>query len=540
MLVTIYICTAILLLGWQGIAQPIPGQCVLSEGAEDSVMLLQRRMFSEGVANSRTCSWWMQSMPTVFAISVMALVLVVLGVRTKTVSSSRGLRDCLMLVVVSCNMSRTISLPDSDALSISLGRGPGWSGLFLGVNKYGEGCGELPMGILLLLPYFWRDSCRRAMICALFIMCIGSFLYLHSSWHVPEKPQDISDSFKDKLSMLLLASRAIMGCGYGMVSLMIVAILPKVTPLEELPEAYEARNFYKVLGVSLGPLASSAGYFLDFCPRSAAPRFGVVGGVQFIVVTSVLLAIILFYLPVDSQAIKTTTAPIETQKLPSRYSVVISGFMMGGMRFWVSGSVQGGTPLLLERSFAWSISEIGVITGMAFLLILPVWTAYRSIGEHMNRIIFIRMLASISVLGTVLLFKAPSHLLPKGLTLVLGDLMIFPPIFIVAGLTQGMMMQQVSSESDSRFLNHTTLGLAYGMFGCVCYGTGAVQSRWVIGVGGLSGQDIYASIILCCCICFFAIFEIGIGHQHTGLMEASSPTCGATSPPTEASCDRAT
>jgi len=545
------ISTAGLMLGWQVIALRIPGQCLLMEGAEDRVMLLQRRVLLEGVGNSRACSWMMQNMPAVVALSVMALVLVFIGVRTKTVSSLHVLSDCLNLVVVLGNITRMISLPDSEALSISMGRGPAWSGLFLGISRYGEVCGALVMGVLLCLPCLWRDSCRRALICAHFIMCIGSYLYLFSSLNVPEKPQDISDSFKHKLSMLLLASRAIMGCGYGMMSLMIFALLPKVTPVEKLPGAYASRMFFMVMGVSLGPLVSAAAYFLDACHGSAAPRFGVVGGVQFsvvtprfgvvggvqfIVVTSVSLAIILFYPSIDTRAIKTTTTPTESHDLPSRNSVVISGFMLGALRFFISGSLEAATSLLLEQNFGWSITTTGAVTGIAFLAGLPLWIAYRGIGEHMNRITFIRMLASIATLGTVCLVKATSHLLPKGLTLIVGDLIIFVPLFLVSGLTQGMMMQHVPSEGNSPFLNHSTLGMAYVMFGSLCYGTGSVVSRWVIGVGGLVGQNIYASIILCCCVLFFAIFELGMVRQHTGLEEASSPTCAAASPPTEASC----
>jgi len=354
--------------------------------------------------------------------------------------------------------------------------------------------------------------------------------------NVPEKPQDISDSFKHKLSMLLLASRAIMGCGYGMMSLMIFALLPKVTPVEKLPGAYASRMFFMVMGVSLGPLVSAAAYFLDSLHGSAAPRFGVVGGVQFIVVTSVSLAIILFYPSIDTRAINTTTTPKESHALPSRNSVVISGLMLGGLRFFISGSLEAATSLLLEQNFGWSITTTGAVTGIAFLAGLPLWMAYRGIEKHMNRITFIRMLASIATLGTVCLVKATSHLLPKGLTLIVGDLIIFVPLFLVSGLTQGMMMQHVPSEGNSPFLNHSTLGMAYVMFGSLCYGTGSVVSRWVIGVGGLVGQNIYASIILCCCVLFFAIFELGMVRQHTGLEEASSPTCAAASPPTEASC----
>jgi len=70
-------------------------------------------------------------------------------------------------------------------------------------------------------------------------MCIGSFLYLLSSWNVPEKPEDVSDSIKNRLSVLLLASRAIMGFGYGTVILIITAVLPNITPLGELPGVFQ-------------------------------------------------------------------------------------------------------------------------------------------------------------------------------------------------------------------------------------------------------------------------------------------------------------
>jgi len=570
---------AVVLLGLQCLAPPVPEDGLIVEHANmDNVMLLQRqahvfgfkdsgvvqggrqanasdifdsgaglldltcndnkgalhlfqkkRMVLEGMANSRTCSWWTYLTPMLVTIAVLVPVLIAHGTRAKSVSCSHGMCDCLMLITVMGTVARMINVPDSDALSISLARGPEWSGLFLGVNRWGEIAGEIILGPLLLWPPIWRDTCRRAVIWSLLAMCIGSFLYLLSSWNVPEKPEDVSDSFKNRLSVLLLASRAIMGFGYGTVILIITAVLPKITPLGELPGVFQRRLFNVIVGEGLGPLAASNAYLLDFCPRSAAPRFELVGGVQLMVSLFALIAAIQFLPSINSETNKTATV----QKLPSMI-VLITGFTLGFVRCFIGASVEVSTTLLLEQNYGWSIASAGTIIGIAFLIGVPIWLGYLGIKPHVSNVNFIRLLVGISAFGAALMFRAPSKLLPKGLMLILGDLMIFPPLYIVSGLTQGMMMQHVPSEEFSRFLNTTTVTVAYSMLLSLSFGYAMVQSRWIIEAGGDVGQDIYAAIQVFCCIGFIALFEVGMNPNRADNLAASKPTYGATSPPAEA------
>jgi len=116
------------------------------------------------------------------------------------------------------------------------------------------------------------------------------------------------------LSVLLLASRAIMGFGYGTVILIITAVLPKITPLEELPGVFQRRLLNVIVGEGLGPLAAAAAYLLDFCPRSAAPRFELVGGVQLMVSLFALVAAILFFLAFNQQRNKKNRRSSEVAK----------------------------------------------------------------------------------------------------------------------------------------------------------------------------------------------------------------------------------
>jgi len=182
----------------------------------------------------------------------------------------------------------------------------------------------------------------------------------------------------------------------------------------------------------------------------------------------------------------------------------------------IGGSVEVSTPLLLEQNYGWSISLTGVITGVSFLAGVPIWLLCQSTTGKMKHVTCVRVVSSFTAFGTVLVFGAPSKLLPNGLMLVVADLIIFPTLSFVRGLIQGIMMQHVPFDDSSLFFNSNTIGMVMGLLLQLGSGIGAVQSRWIIAVGGGWGQDGYAGTLLVGCICSLALFEMGMNRSCVG------------------------
>jgi len=481
-----------------------------------AIHLLQKeRMVLEGMATSGgTCPLKTRSVPTAGTIVVMAAVLAVTGTYVKSVPPRSGIITCNLFKIVLLSAAGMMNVPDSRALGISLGRGPAWSGLFLAVNFWGEMIGCLAMTTLLSWPHFWRNYFRQTMMFAPFIMCIGSLLYLHSTWHIPQNPQDLSGSLSDKLSMLVIASRALMGFGVGVVSQLQVVVYRKIIPLEEMPQQFQLRLFAVFVGTGLGPIAAGAGYALDFCPGTTVPRFEVVAGMQVIILLSAFIAMALFLPSIDNQTDEATEVPSERKDLSK--IVVITGLILGALSSFIGGSVEVSTPLLLEQNYGWSIAPTGILTGASFLAALPIWLAFQSTIGKMSHVTCIRVVGSFAGLGIVLLFRAPSKLLPNGITLAVADAIIFPSLLLVRGLVQGITMQHVPSDDSSQFFNSNIIGMLMDFTLELAFGIGAVLSRWIIAVGGDRGQDIYAGTQLVWCIAFLAMFEMGMNCCHVG------------------------
>jgi len=288
----------------------------------------------------------------------------------------------------------------------------------------------------------------------------------------------------------------------------------KIIPLEELPLQFQYRQFAVVVGTGLGPIVAGAGYALDFCPRTAVPRFEVAGGIQVIFMLSTFIAMAFFLPSIDDQTDNPTEEPSQGKAFSK--IVVITGLILGAMSCVIGGSVEVSTPLLLEQNYGWSIAPTGFLTGISFLAAIPIWLLCQSTIGKMNHGTCVRVVGSFAALGTILLFRAPTKLLPNGIMLVVADLIIFPTINFVRGMVQGIMMQHVPSDNSSLFFNSNTIGMVMDLMLEFALGIGAVQSRWIIAVGGGWGQDGYAGTQLVCCICFLAVFEMGMNRSHVG------------------------
>ena len=444
-------------------------------------------------------------LPAIVASIIAATTLGVFGVHSSSVSSNQRVADLFMLITVLAATSRMISVPDSHALATALGQGASWSGLYLGISKWGDMVGNLICAFPLhRWPDFWQTGSRKAMMYGLAIMSAGSALCLLALSRVS------IDSDTSKLAIMLCVSRAIIGIGNGIVTQLVIVLLAKLTPPDELPGEFQRAVFYVTVGTGLGPLAAAAGYSIDF-GHATEPQFKLVGLIQLILLSSGFCAVTLFFpSKISSEEVKTAKA--EKESPPCNEVLILSGLVLCMLRSFVAGSVEVSTPLLLEQTYGWSIASTGLITGAAFLMGLPIRLAHVAFGKKLSQIAWIRLLTVAAALGTVLLFRVASMWLPGGASLVLGDMIIFPSIYLGEGLTQGVMMQFVPHEGSYIFFHAVSIALVMDMLINAFLGLGAVSARSIIQAGGEFGQDFNAATQLLVCIAFLVIFEVGMAR----------------------------
>ncbi|CAE7922231.1 unnamed protein product [Symbiodinium sp. KB8] len=455
------------------------------------------------------CPFQVGFLPALAAGCLCAVLIASFGVHSTSVSSGRCIVDLFMLITVLAATSRMISVPDSHALAIALGQNVSWSGLYLGISKWGDMIGNLLCAFPLnYWPDFWRSSSREAMICGMTVMSAGSALCLVTLSRVSED-SGVRDSAT--LPILLCVSRAIIGVGNGIVTQLVIVLLSKLTPPDDLPQEFQRAIFYVTVGTGLGPLASAAGYSLDVC-STTAPQFKTVGIIQLILLSSGLCAVMLFYpSEIGSKDVHVAEVSEHEDAAPNRIPI-IAGLVLCALRSFVAGSVEVGTPLLLEDRFGWSIATTGLITGAAFLVGIPIRLAQMSAGRQLSEVAWIRLLTVAATLGTLLLLRAASKLLPGGYSLVLGDMIIFPSIYLSEGLAQGFMMRFVPHGGSNLFFEASSIALIMDMLINAFLGLGAVGARSIIEAGGERGQDFNAGMQLLCCVIFLIIFELGMAR----------------------------
>ena len=498
----------------------------VAESAEDLIRKLQREdedieaktsFLQLQVATVTTlsdqvgaCPFRVGLLPALAIGCVTSIIAALFGVHSRSVSSGRCVVDLFMVITVLAATSRMISVPDSHALSLALKQGASWSGLYLGISKWGDMIGNLICAFPLhFWPDFWQNSSRQAMMCGLAVMSAGSALCLVTL-------SQVGNEDSSKLATLLCASRAIIGVGNGMVTQLVIVLLSKLTPPSELPQEFQRAVFYVTVGTGLGPLAAAAGYSLNLCTTPNVPQFKTVGLIQLILLSSGLCMVILFYPAKISNEDVKIVAEVEgsgaRRPMPCfRKMVILTGLILCALRSFVAGSVEVGTPLLLEDRFGWSIASTGLITGVAFLMGLPIRFVQSCLGGYYaGEVAWIRLLTISAALGTLLLLRAAGRLLPGGYSLVLGDMIIFPSIYLSEGLTQGLMMRFVPHGGSDSIFEASSIALIMDMLINAFLGLGAVGARSIIEAGGQWGQDFNAGVQLLCCLVFLVLFEVGM------------------------------
>jgi len=120
------------------------------------------------------------------------------------------------------------------------------------------------------------------------------------------------------------------------------------------------------------------------------------------------------------------------------------------IRAAVTSAVEGATSLLLEMEYAWHPRNIGIVIGATFLCCLPAKLAIDSSKAALTVFQWIHILCSISIIGSLLLFRR------SWFTLLLADVLLFPSLYLSDGMVRGLM-QQYALPSGSVFdQNHTT------------------------------------------------------------------------------------
>jgi len=475
----------------------------------------QKYLAAEGdrpkLLEAEGCPLLLQLVPAFVTMICIGFVLLIIGFSTWSSSPAEITRSLMMLFFFVSGNSFMIVVPDSYELSVAIGMDASWSGFLVGIVHWGDALGVLVAAMQLhMVPDLWRDSGRIHLCTAAFVMMSGAVFYVCCTWRVSRSKDGATSA------LLLLASRMLLGIGCGYAYQLMGVMLQKVTPYAEVPREFSRMAFWVTIGIGSGPMVAALGRSLDFCSTvpTALPRFEISGHISVVLSMGVLVGLLLFYpnlkSPLSEPQLQTTNQAQESSvSMPSsqRYIVLLSGFALNTIRSYVVAAVEVATALLLQQNFGWTPIPIGITIGVTFLFAMPVRLVFTCIQDWFSDARWVRIVIIVSLVGTVMFFKKASEVLPHGVALVCGDMIVFPFAYLAEGLSMGVMMQH--AMPDGAFLDTNSIILIRELCSAFIRGFGAWVSRYSIENGG--GQDVYAGTQTLSCVAFLVIFEFGMG-----------------------------
>jgi len=194
------------------------------------------------------------------------------------------------------------------------------------------------------------------------------------------------------------------------------------------------------------------------------------------------------------------TQPSTTSKIspPTKrnHQLWITALMLGTERATTISALEVATALLLEVEYGLSISAIGYIVGVAFVLGLPivfVLDRFRHSAYISTETLLVVFMGTCAM-ATPFLFTGTSSFLhqllkvPRWTPLFFADALIFPAAFAMSGLADAIAMNE--SDLDSIY-NQENYIFASGVLQSLARGIGSPAARYLVYTGG---QNVYASV----------------------------------------------
>jgi hypothetical protein len=262
--------------------------------------------------------------------------------------------------------------------------------------------------------------------------------------------------------------------------------------------------FTNTLGIGLGPMIAAIMRVLEFCPPQKDVRFMVTGLSQLVLALASTAAVALYYPRLDDVDDYVETESFEV-KVVARSSttsmlqkVVVIGCMVNTfIRAFVTSGVEGATSLLLETEYGWHPSKIGIAIGATFLCCFPAKLMIDFFKQHLTVFRWIQLLCSISIFGSVFLFRR------SWFFLISADVLLFPSLYLSDGMVRGLMQQYALPPGSILDQNHTTL------WAMLLNSLGRYLGPWMARALLERGdQNAYAMLQVSLTAAFWVVFEV--------------------------------
>eukprot|EP00928_Gymnodinium_smaydae_P029466 TRINITY_DN22189_c0_g1_i1.p1 TRINITY_DN22189_c0_g1~~TRINITY_DN22189_c0_g1_i1.p1 ORF type:complete len:545 (+),score=24.27 TRINITY_DN22189_c0_g1_i1:86-1720(+) len=461
---------------------------------------------------ARACPMANSMIPAALTACVMCGVLLWLRAQVKSCELVEGVRLLILLPHFICLVGSTIIVLDSYDVAQQAGMVTGDSGQLVGLNWAGAACGFFTMWLALRYnSRIWLECPRALVMIGLAINMCGCVLYSGGLYSLEAKASD-------RTSILLLkAARALGGFGQGFVAQFMVVTIQSITSKADMGNQMTRIFLVNAVGVGAGPILASAGHMMALCPSSqfnllVAPLMHII-----LVVFGLLGTAILFpdmtQLTLPDQctpqlAVDDDAGPGGDAYFTSRHLLIMGCTLLFVLRSFVVSGVEVGTALLLEQGYGMDRKLVGLTVGCTFMVAIPVRGVHQMLKDHLTTVGWFRVFASLAVLGTCLLFRAVSTVLPHGLMILLADSVIFPSAFLADGISYGILM--VNVFPDGSLLDKNTCALFCNVLG-MSLGrlTGPWMTRYQLE-SSAGSQDTYAMMQLIACCLTFGLFEATI------------------------------
>mmetsp|Transcript_157694 Transcript_157694/g.483258 ORF Transcript_157694/g.483258 Transcript_157694/m.483258 type:complete len:326 (+) Transcript_157694:3-980(+) len=285
-----------------------------------------------------------------------------------------------------------------------------------------------------------------------------------------------------------------------------------ITPVPERAEHTARWVFSGMLAIGMGPMLAAVVQSFDLCGHW--PRFELVGHVQ-VVAVLVALSAVLFLHPSlrDAEDFLEPRGREEEagdgSSLRGRHALICGCLTMTGLRAFGVSAIEVAIAINLEKTYLWDQRLTGLVIGGIFLCCIPLKVIHTILGKTMTVVGWIRVLSSLSIFGSMMLFSISCAFLKRGgcvfscsYVLIAAGTVLFPCFYLSDALGSGLMHQHVLPEGSLLDANHSQLWYN------ICQGMGRFLGPWLARLSlQLWGQDAFAVQQMAVTCAFLVGFE---------------------------------
>lgn len=384
-------------------------------------------------------------------------------------------------------------LSDSFAIAHAVGRGAVFSGLLIGLHKFGTAFGSAVMWCgLQCKPDLWRSG--RSLFRLAFVMqLVGNTTFaLVGFW--------LSAFDHSTASVMLVGARFVTGFGGGLAIFLALTLFARILPAEERSPWNVAFFVFGVSGLGVGPLGAAATLRMGQSAQVLAgpPYFESILP-ALCLIPLVQVPCLVCYSDLDQTKDHSTEPSGEAAAMVYRKSFVVACcVVLQAIRNLTISTIESGITLVLEDQYRWNTIKTGLTIAVSICCVFPANGLYNLTAGYCTQVQMQRALLLIMLFGSVVMIYCHGPLL-----LLIGGTTTLASAAISAGLIISMLQKHVLSKAHFFDLNRSMLLIVVGC-DLLGRGCGPIAARAVVEYGGKSS---FAVLQLAAVIAGFFVFE---------------------------------